>query len=219
MKGLIRGFRRAGMVILMGIVCGFGAGARACDLQDAKPAGKPAAIFAGGCFWCLESEFRHMEHGILFTRVGYIGGTVENPTYEQVSTGTTGHAEAVELTYNPEEITYEQLVEHFLTRAHDPTEVNRQWVDVGTQYRSAIFYLNEEQKQAAEAVIKRLTEEKRFKNPIATQVLPAGTFWLAEEHHQTYYEKYAKKNGQPHIREVMKEQRKLLQKKEAASSQ
>lgn len=109
------------------------------DYLKAKREKCAVATFAGGCFWCTESEFQHLP-GVLFTIVGYTGGALENSTYEDISTGTTGHAEALEIYFDPQKITYEQLVEHFLKRAHDPTELNKQWVDVGTQYRSAIFY-------------------------------------------------------------------------------
>lgn len=180
------------------------------DFLKAKPEGTPVATFAGGCFWCLESEFRPLP-GVLFTIVGYTGGTFENPTYDDVSTGKTGHAEALEIYFDPSKITYEQLVEHFLKRAHDPTELNRQWVDIGTQYRSAIFYQDEEQHKTAQAVIDHLTKEKYFRKPIVTELKPAEKFWLGEEYHQNYYDRYRETYGEIHRRveakKVMKKER------------
>jgi len=178
-------------------------------LMDKKPEGYPIATLAGGCFWCLESEFRNLE-GVLFTRVGYIGGTTNNPTYEDVTTGNTGHAEATEITYDPKKISYTQLIEHFLTKAHDPTQINRQGVDVGTQYRSAIFYHDEEQKKIAENMIAKVNGLKIYSKKIATQVQPASKFWEAENYHQQYYEKYEKKNGKVHPRVFFKKKLKQL---------
>jgi len=177
------------------------------DLMEAMPSDEdadyPSAYFAGGCFWCLESEFRGMD-GILFTRVGYMGGDVQDVTYQQVTTGKTGHAEVVEVTYDPAIIDYTGLAQFFLRKAHDPTTLNRQGVDVGTQYRSAIFYGSEEEKQIAEKLIKEIDTEGLYSNPIVTQVVPAATFWLGEEYHQQYYEKYRAKTGKDHIRVILK---------------
>ncbi|MEZ5814926.1 MAG: peptide-methionine (S)-S-oxide reductase MsrA [Alphaproteobacteria bacterium] len=173
------------------------------DLMDEKPEGYPAAIFAGGCFWCMESEFRALE-GVLFTRAGYMGGTLKDPAYGDVTTGQTGHAEVIEVTFDPDKTTYEALVEFFLTRAHDPTQLNRQGVDVGTQYRSAIFPADEEQERIAKEVIARVEESKIYDKPIVTVVEPMGTFWEAEEYHQQYYEKYEEKTGKPHLRVLLK---------------
>ncbi|MCM2343898.1 MAG: peptide-methionine (S)-S-oxide reductase MsrA [Alphaproteobacteria bacterium] len=178
------------------------------DYRTEKPDNMPIATFAGGCFWCTESEFRPLP-GVLFTIVGYTGGQMESPTYDDISTGQTGHAEALEVYFDPEKTTYTALVEHFLTRAHDPTELNQQWVDKGTQYRSAIFYHNEKQKQQAHAVIDRLSTEKYFKKPIVTELAPAGPFWIAEDYHQNYYDKYRETYGQTHRRV---EAKKLMQK-------
>lgn len=177
------------------------------DLMDKKPDGYPVATLAGGCFWCLESEYRALE-GVLFTRVGYMGGTMDAPSYQDVTTGKTGHAEVIEVTFDPAKMSYEQLIEYFLTKAHDPTTLNRQGVDTGTQYRSAIFYQDEEQKRVAEKTIARIEAKKIYKAPIVTEIVPAGTFWEGEEYHQQYYEKYEAQNGQPHIRVYLKEQRK-----------
>lgn len=169
----------------------------------------PVITFAGGCFWCTESEFRALD-GVLFTRVGYMGGTLENPTYQDITTGKTGHAEAIEITYDPGKISDKDLITCFLTKAHDPTQLNRQGVDVGTQYRSAIFYDSAQQKELAQQIIQDLTDEKYFKKPIVTTLEPISTFWLGEDYHQQYYEKYQEKTGQTHIRVIMKEKKKAL---------
>ena len=161
------------------------------------------AYLAGGCFWCLESEFRGKD-GIVFTRVGYMGGHVENVTYQQITTGETGHAETVEVTYDPAIISYPDLVTFFLTKAHDPTTLNRQGVDVGTQYRSALFYNDEDEKKQAEALIEKINKDGLYQNPVVTQITPVQTFWLGEEYHQQYYEKYRAKTGRDHIRVILK---------------
>jgi peptide-methionine (S)-S-oxide reductase len=181
--------------------------AKGKDLMDQKPEGYPVATFAGGCFWCTESEFRDLD-GVLYTRVGYTGGTLENPKYEDTHDGKSGHAEATEVTFDPAKITYRRLVEFFMTEAHDPTQLNRQGPDTGTQYRSAIFYHDDEQKKTAKDVIKELTAAKKYKNPIVTEVAPAQTFWLAEDYHQQYNEKYEAKHGQPTMNEWLRKQKK-----------
>jgi peptide-methionine (S)-S-oxide reductase len=145
------------------------------------------ATFAAGCFWGVESAFRTVD-GVVDTQVGYIGGTTENPSYKEVCSGRTGHAEALEITFDPSVVSYKKLVELFW-RVHDPTQVNRQGPDVGTQYRSAIFFHTPEQKQTAEAVKNYLELSKKYKRPIATEITPAATFWRAEEYHQRYFEK------------------------------
>lgn len=172
-------------------------------VQQSLPANVPYASFAGGCFWCLESEFRRLD-GVLYTRAGYEGGHVENPTYEQVTGGDTGHAETTEIYYDPDKISYRDLLNHFLRRAHDPTTPNRQGVDVGPQYRSAIFYHDEEQKKLAQEVIAEIDAEKVWSKPIATALEPHTIFWAAEEYHQQYYEKYQQNNRTPHIRALYK---------------
>lgn len=177
------------------------------DLMEKKPEGYPVATFAGGCFWCLESEFRALS-GVLYTDVGYTGGDFENPTYRDVTTGTTGHAEAVEVTYDPKKTSYKALLEFFFTKAHDPTQVDRQGVDVGPQYRSVVYYHDEAQKKEAEKMIKYFDMNALFKKPIATTIEPAEKFWEAESYHQQYYEKYEKENGEPHIRVLLKEGKK-----------
>jgi peptide-methionine (S)-S-oxide reductase len=176
------------------------------DLMSTKPEGYPVAIFAGGCFWCTESEYR-AQPGVLFTRVGYIGGHLDNPTYEDTHDSKSGHAEAVEVTYDPAKTSYKKLLEFFMTVAHDPTQLNRQGPNVGTQYRSAIFYANEDEKKIAQDVIDELTAAKKFSKPIVTTLEPATTFWVGEDYHQQYYEKYEAKTGQPHINDWIKRQR------------
>lgn len=175
-------------------------------VQSEKPVDAPYATFAGGCFWCLESEFRALD-GVLYTRVGYTGGIPDHPDYHDVTTGKTGHAEAVEIYYDPAVLSYRALLDHFLRKAHDPTQLNRQGVDVGTQYRSVIFYHDEAQKAEAEAAIAAAEADKVWKNPIVTELLPAATFWEAEGYHQQYYEKYEEKTGKPHVRVLMKKEK------------
>lgn len=145
------------------------------------------ATFAAGCFWGVESLFRQV-NGVIFTRVGYIGGHTENPTYPEVCSGQTGHAEAVEIIFDPKVVSYEQLLSIFWER-HNPTTLNRQGPDVGTQYRSEIFYHSEEQAEIARASKQSLEHSGRFNQPIATQITTAKTFYPAEEYHQNYYEK------------------------------
>jgi peptide-methionine (S)-S-oxide reductase len=142
------------------------------------------AIFAGGCFWCTEAIFEEMK-GVVNVVPGYIGGKRPYPTYEQVSTGATGHAEAVKITFNPEQISYEELLQVFFA-THDPTTLNRQGNDVGTQYRSAVFYTNIEQKKITEAYIKFLNSEDVYEQFIVTEVNPATEFYIAEDYHQNY---------------------------------
>ena len=144
------------------------------------------AIFASGCFWCTESDFEKLP-GVISAESGYTGGRTENPSYEQVSAGATGHAEAVRLRYDPARVSYEQLLAHYW-RNVDPTVKDRQFCDHGTQYRSAIFYLDEAQRRAAEASRDALLASGRFER-IYTEILPASTFWPAEEYHQDYYRK------------------------------
>lgn len=145
------------------------------------------ATFAAGCFWGVEATFRQLK-GVLSTRVGYIGGSVSNPSYKQVCTDTTGHAEAVEVTYDPALVNYNDLLSVFWEN-HDPTQVNRQGPDHGTQYRTAIFFHSPEQQKLSEASKRELDESRRFSRPIATNIVPATEFWPAEEYHQQYLEK------------------------------
>ena len=146
------------------------------------------ALFGAGCFWGVEAAFRQVE-GVLATAVGYSGGRLENPTYENVCSGRTGHAEVVEVEYDPSKVTYEQLLDVFWEN-HDPTTLNRQGPDVGEQYRSAIFTLDPEQEAAARASKERLEKSGRYKRPIVTEITPASKFYRAEEYHQRYLEKH-----------------------------
>ena len=143
------------------------------------------ATLAAGCFWCVEAQFKELK-GVKKVISGYIGGTVANPSYELVCTGTTGHAEACNVVYDPSKISYDEILAAFFT-AHDPTQLNRQGNDVGTQYRSAIFYHNPKQRQLAEYYVRRLNEEKAYANKVVTEVQPYGTFYKAENYHQDYY--------------------------------
>ena len=145
------------------------------------------ATFGAGCFWGVEVEFGRIP-GVIETAVGYEGGQTERPSYKDVCTDRTGHAEVVELTFDPAKVSYEQLLEAFFG-LHDPTQLNRQGPDWGTQYRSAIFFHSPEQEATAKRVIEKLTVEHKFRKPIVTQVVPAQTCWKAEEYHQKYLEK------------------------------
>lgn len=145
------------------------------------------AAFGAGCFWGVEAAFRQVK-GVLSTQVGYTGGGVPYPTYEKVCTGATGHAEVVEVTFNPTEVTYETLLDLFW-RIHDPTQLNRQGPDIGTNYRSVIFYHTPLQKAAAEASRDRINQSGRYQKPVVTEIAPASIFWRAEEYHQQYFEK------------------------------
>jgi peptide-methionine (S)-S-oxide reductase len=168
------GWRPLGLGWLLGAVL-----AAAAAAQD-NPA---KATFAGGCFWCVEADFDKVP-GVLGTTSGYIGGRTANPTYEEVSRGGTGHAEAVEIVYDPSKVSYEKLLD-VLWRNIDPLAKDRQFCDGGDQYRSAIFYHDDAQKRAAEA--SKATVQARFKQTVATQIVPAGTFYKAEDYHQDYH--------------------------------
>ena len=144
------------------------------------------ATFGSGCFWCTEAIFQQLK-GVESAVSGYSGGAVKNPTYKEVCTGNTGHAEVIQVTYNPEIISYTELLEVFW-QTHDPTTLNRQGADVGTQYRSAIFYHNEEQKKLAEGYKQKLEEAKIFNNPIVTEIKEFDVFYKAEDYHQEYYD-------------------------------
>jgi peptide-methionine (S)-S-oxide reductase len=145
------------------------------------------ATFGAGCFWGVEATFRRLP-GVKQTAVGYMGGAKDRPTYEEVCTDRTGHAEVVQVEFDPKEITYERLLDVFF-ECHDPTQVNRQGPDFGTQYRTVVFYHTPPQQTAAEAVKARVAASGQHRRPIATQVVPAGTFWKAEDYHQQYLEK------------------------------
>lgn len=143
------------------------------------------ATFAGGCFWCTEAVFLEVK-GVEKIVSGFTGGFIKNPAYREVCNETTGHAEGIQITFNPKEVAYEDLLEIFFA-THDPTTLNKQGADVGTQYRSAIFYHSKEQKEKAENYIQLIEKEKLYANPIVTQIEEAGVFYLAEDYHQNYY--------------------------------
>jgi peptide-methionine (S)-S-oxide reductase len=143
------------------------------------------AVLGGGCFWCLEAVFARVS-GVTTVESGYMGGRRENPSYQQVCSGSTGHAEVVRVTFDPAQVSYRDLLDVFFT-IHDPTTLNRQGNDVGTQYRSVIFYANDEQRRQAEEVIGELNAARAFPSPIVTAVEPAKTFYVAEPYHQQYY--------------------------------
>lgn len=142
-------------------------------------------VFGGGCFWCVEAVFLRV-NGVSKVVSGYSGGEIPNPTYQQVCTGRTGHAEVVEVTFDPELVSLEQILVIFF-KTHDPTTLNQQGADIGTQYRSVVYYSSDEQKAATESVMKKLTEEKIFSDPIVTEVSPLGELYIAEDYHQNYY--------------------------------
>lgn len=155
------------------------------DSTLAKDKGKEVAVLAGGCFWGVEAVFEHVK-GVISVESGYAGGAAATAQYESVGTGRTGHAESVRVTFDPSQVSYGQLLKVFFSVAHDPTEVDRQGPDVGTQYRSAIFYANAEQKRIAEAYIEQLNKSKTFSRPIATQLTRLEAFYEAEDYHQDY---------------------------------
>jgi len=169
---------------LVGLAVWLGAGVFA---QAGPPDARANAIFAGGCFWCEETAFEGLP-GVFSVVSGYTGGQTKNPTYEQVSSGGTGHAESVEVTYDPGKISYEKLLEVFWHNV-DPFQKDAQFCDHGTQYRSAIFYRDEAQRKAAEESKRKLEEQPRFKGKIVTQIVAASTFYPAEEYHQDFYKK------------------------------
>jgi peptide-methionine (S)-S-oxide reductase len=145
------------------------------------------ATFGAGCFWHVEESFR-LVAGVSATRVGYMGGTKERPTYEDVCSHTTGHAEVVEVTFDPGRVSYDELLQHFWD-CHDPTQLNRQGPDIGSNYRSAIFFHSPEQETAARRSLAELEQAHRYRQPIVTEITPAATFWPAEEYHQQYLAK------------------------------
>jgi peptide-methionine (S)-S-oxide reductase len=159
------------------------------------------ATFGAGCFWGVEAAFRQLE-GVTKTEVGYEGGTLENPTYEDVCSHTTGHAEVVEVTYDPERISYDELLNVFWAK-HDPTQLNRQGWDIGDQYRSVVFVHDEEQREAAER--SKAEQQKRFRAPVVTQIEPAQTFYVAEDYHQQYLEKQGRSTCTPALQRAAAE--------------
>ena len=147
--------------------------------------GSEVAVLAGGCFWCMEAVFSEIR-GVIKVESGYSGGTVENPSYEEVCTGNTGHAESVRVTYDPSVISYGDILEIFFS-THDPTSLNRQGNDIGTQYRSAIFYMDSSQESIARDAIRKLEDEKRFRKPVVTKVEKFSNFYPSEEYHKDYF--------------------------------
>ena len=174
----IASFAAAAALALAAVVAG---------AQSAAPAASAKATFAGGCFWCVEADFDKVP-GVLSTTSGYIGGKTANPTYEQVASKNTGHAEAVEIVYDPSKVSYEKLVEHFW-RTIDPTTKDAQFCDHGSPYRSAIFANDAAQLKIAQASLETLKKNKPFKEPVVTEILSAGPFYRAEDYHQDYYKK------------------------------
>jgi len=180
-------------VLAATVACQAGGGASAAvpapavDETKAAAPGKETAVVAGGCFWGIQAVFQHVK-GVITATSGYSGGSVKNPDYHAVSSGRTGHAESVEIVYDPSQVTYGELLRVFFSVAHDPTELNRQGPDEGTQYRSVIFYGNEEQKRIAEAYIAQLDQAKVYRHKIVTQVVALQAFYPAEGYHQNYAE-------------------------------
>jgi peptide-methionine (S)-S-oxide reductase len=171
------------------LACQAGSGvvpAAATDEARASTPGKETAVVAGGCFWGIQAVFQHVK-GVISATSGYSGGTLKNPDYETVSSGSTGHAESVQILYDPSKVTYGELLRIFFSVAHDPTELNRQGPDEGTQYRSIIFYGNDEQKRIADAYIAQLDQAKVYGHKIVTQVVPLKAFYPAEAYHQNYF--------------------------------
>jgi peptide-methionine (S)-S-oxide reductase len=174
---------------------------------DSKPKRVEVITLGGGCFWCTEAVFQ-MVRGVEKVEPGYAGGTLPNPSYEQVSTGTTGHAEVAQITFNPDMISFREILEIFFG-THDPTQLNRQGTDFGTQYRSVIFYHNEQQKATSEEVIAELEREKIFDKPIVTELEPLKAFYPAEDYHKDYFKKHPK---QPYCQAVIAPKISKLQK-------
>ncbi|MDB4877580.1 MAG: msrA [Gemmatimonadetes bacterium] len=188
-----RSLQRA-MAALALVVAGSFAPARSASAAT-PPAKTETVVFAGGCFWGIQSVFQHTK-GVVSATSGYAGGTADRPDYEQVSSGRTGHAESVKVTFDPSQISYGQLMRVFFSVAHDPTTLNRQGPDVGTQYRSAIFYTTDDQKRATEAYIDQLNKAHVYSRPIVTEVKASKGFWAAEAYHQNYAELHP---DQPYI--------------------
>lgn len=173
------------MALIAGVVCGISSIGAAAD--DSVPEGLAAATFAGGCFWCMEPPFDKLE-GVVSTTSGYLGGQRDNPTYQEVSAGGTGHAEAVRILYDPDKVSYQQLLDVFWHNV-DPLDPHGQFCDKGSQYRTAIFYHGDEQRKLAEQSMQALAQSGRFDRPIVTEIVAAPTFYPAEDYHQDYYRK------------------------------
>ena len=181
----------------------------AVDAPRSNDHGSTTVVFAGGCFWGVQAVFEHVK-GVLSATAGYAGGSVEAPTYGLVSSGATGHAESVRVVFDPSTVSFGQLLEIFFSVAHDPTELNRQGPDIGTQYRSAIFFTTAEQERIARAYIDQLTRAKAFTRPIVTEVAPLRAFYPAEAYHQDYaehhpYDPYIAFNDLPKLRQLKKQ--------------
>jgi peptide-methionine (S)-S-oxide reductase len=188
----------------MCLMFGFGAVSNA----TAAPAGQ-IAVLAGGCFWGVDAVFKHVK-GVSGVESGYAGGSAATAHYEQVSDGNTGHAESVRVRFDPAQVSYQQLLEVFFSVAHDPTQLNRQGPDHGSQYRSAIFYTSAEQQQIAQSYIKQLSAARKFSSPIVTQVVPLQQFYPAEDYHQNYlalhpYQPYIIFNDMPKLEQLRKQ--------------
>lgn len=195
--------RAASLIVMLGCVVWWGVritsghpaepkGSFPAPTVDASLSAKSAnatAVFAGGCFWGIQGVFQHVK-GVKQAISGYAGGNVENPYYELVSSGSTGHAESVKVVYDPSQITYGQLLMIFFSVAHDPTQKDRQGPDIGTQYRSAVFYQDDEQRKIAEAYIAQINGAKVYDRPIATQLVPFSAFYQAEDYHQDYLSRH-----------------------------
>ena len=203
---LKRGYLFGGSIWIILLMTAIPFSASAAD--KSVSATQQTAVFAGGCFWGVDAVFKHVK-GVTDVVSGYSGGAASTAHYEMVSTGTTGHAESVRVHFNPDVVSYQQLLQVFFTVAHDPTELNRQGPDTGTQYRSVIFYTSKEQHRIAQDYIRQLTDAHIFSDPIVTQVVPLQQFYPAEEHHQNYlalhpFQPYIVFNDMPklsHLRE------------------
>ena len=213
-------FASVGLFVLVSLAFPSAAGKFPDPARDTPRAASrdlQTAVLAGGCFWGVEAVFEELQ-GVADVSSGYAGGNEKSAHYEMVSTGQTGHAESVKITYDASQITYGQLLKVFFSVAHDPTELNRQGPDEGTQYRSAIFYANDEQKQVATAYIAQLAAAKVFKKPIVTTVVPLQGFYLAEEHHQNFLKRnptypYIVYNDLPKLEALKAQLPELLKKK------
>lgn len=199
-------FSHASGLLLLGAFCIMAAGFPDPIVDDKAQKGEQTAVLAGGCFWCVEAVFQQI-NGVEKVVSGYSGGDAASAHYEIVSTGRTGHAESVKITFDPQKISYGQLLKVFFDVAHDPTQLNRQGPDSGPQYRSAVFYSDPEQKRIAEAYIKQLDQAKVFSSPIVTQVVPLKAFYPAEEHHQNFcnrnpYNPYVMAVAMPKVEKV-----------------
>src|SRR6202522_1369670 len=188
-KGSIRMCAMVMTVLAAAVACNAGSKTAmptpTVDEAKASAPAKETVVVAGGCFWGIQAVFQHVK-GVQSATSGYSGGTVKNPDYEEVSSGTTGHAESVEIVYDPSQITLGQLLKVFFSVAHDPTELNRQGPDSGTQYRSAIFFSTPDQQRIAQAYVQQLDQAKVFSSPIVTQITPFQAFYRAEDYHQNY---------------------------------